>query len=258
MSWIEGPLLGFDTETTGVDVGTDRIVTAALVRRDATGTHVRTWLVAPGVEIPAVATAIHGVPTEHAEQFGRPPVEALAEIATEIVAAARAGVPLVAYNASFDLGLLEAELRRHGLPTVRDRLGGEVCPVVDPLLLDRCEDPEREGRRTLVDLCGVYGVDTGRLHTADVDVVATLDVLATIVARYPHVGALDPAALHGYQERAHRASVAAHDARRAEEGRPPTGVDPAWPQPAAPGPPTAVPGTTTAAPGPVPSLVGVG
>jgi DNA polymerase-3 subunit epsilon len=246
MSWIDGPLLGFDTETTGVDVGTDRVVTAALVRRDATGTHVRSWLIAPGVEIPAVATAIHGVPSEHAERFGRPPAEALAEIATEIAAAARAGVPLVAYNACFDLGLLEAELRRHGQPTVRDRLGGDVSPVVDPLLLDRCEDPAREGRRTLVDLCGVYGVDTGRLHTADVDVVATLDVLAAIVARFPHLATLDLTALHGYQEDAHRAWVEAHDARRAEEGRPPTGVDPAWPQPGA----ACVP--------PVRSLAGVG
>ena len=34
MGWTDGPLLGFDTETTGVDVDNDRIVTAALVRRD--------------------------------------------------------------------------------------------------------------------------------------------------------------------------------------------------------------------------------
>lgn len=33
MTWTDGPLLGFDTETTGVDVDHDRIVTAALVRR---------------------------------------------------------------------------------------------------------------------------------------------------------------------------------------------------------------------------------
>jgi DNA polymerase III subunit epsilon len=232
MSWTEGPLLGFDTETTGVDVATDRIVTAALVRRDAGGTRVHTWLIAPGIEIPAVATAIHGVPTAHAERHGSPPARALEEIASEITAAVRAGVPVVAYNASFDLGLLDAELRRHGLPTLPDRLGGEVRPVVDPLLLDRWEDPEREGRRALVDLCGVYGVaDTGRLHTADVDVVATLDVLAAIVRRFGHLGALDPAALHRYQVEAYRAWVEAHDARRAAEGRPATGVDPVWPQP---------------------------
>ena len=72
MSWTDGPLLGFDTETTGVDVDNDRIVTAALVRRDATGTHVRSWLIDPGVDIPEAAAAIHGVSTEHAREHGRP------------------------------------------------------------------------------------------------------------------------------------------------------------------------------------------
>lgn len=35
--WFEGPLAAFDTETTGVDVETDRIVSAALVVQDAPG-----------------------------------------------------------------------------------------------------------------------------------------------------------------------------------------------------------------------------
>src|SRR5690554_4226535 len=37
MSWIDGQLLGFDTETTGVDTAVDRIVTVALVHRNAAG-----------------------------------------------------------------------------------------------------------------------------------------------------------------------------------------------------------------------------
>ena len=35
--WYEGPLAAFDTETTGVDVETDRIVSAAVVVQDAPG-----------------------------------------------------------------------------------------------------------------------------------------------------------------------------------------------------------------------------
>ncbi|NUQ88686.1 MAG: 3'-5' exonuclease, partial [Glycomyces artemisiae] len=55
--WFEGPLLGFDTETTGVSVEQDRIVQAALV----TGTGSTTWLIDPGVTIPPGATRVHGI-----------------------------------------------------------------------------------------------------------------------------------------------------------------------------------------------------
>lgn len=230
MTWTDGPLLGFDTETTGVDVDHDRIVTAALVRRDAAGTHVRTWLIDPGVPIPEAASAIHGISTEHARTHGVAPRGALDEIATQIADAVRDGVPVVAYNASYDLCLLEAELQRHGLPTVEDRLGGALRPVIDPLVLDRAEDRFRRGKRKLVDLCGFYQVvDTGSLHTADVDVVATLDVLERIVGRFPHLGDLDLVSLHDYQVTAHQAWAEAFNAWRAERGHDRPGAEATWP-----------------------------
>lgn len=230
MGWNDGPLLGFDTETTGLDVDTDRIVTAALVRRDAGGTHVRTWLLNPGVDIPEPAAAIHGVSTEHAKAHGVAPKAALDEIATELAEAFRAGVPVVAYNAAFDLCLLDAELRRHRLPTLPDRLLGAARPVIDPLVLDRAEDRGREGKRKLVDLCGVYEVvESGELHNADVDVVATLDVLERIVGRFPHLADLDLDTLHEYQVTAHRAWAESFNAWRTEKGLDGPGAEPTWP-----------------------------
>ncbi|MDC7120668.1 exonuclease domain-containing protein [Cellulomonas fimi] len=230
MGWNDGPLLGFDTETTGLDVDRDRIVTAALVRRDTSGTHVRTWLLNPGVDIPEPAAAIHGVSTEHAKAHGMPPKVALDEIAAELAEAFRAGVPVVAYNAAFDLCLLDAELRRHRLPTLPDRLLGAARPVIDPLVLDRAEDREREGKRKLVDLCGVYEVvESGDLHNADVDVVATLDVLERIVGRFPHLADLDLDTLHEYQVTAHRAWAESFNAWRTEKGLVGPGAEPTWP-----------------------------
>ncbi|AEE45209.1 exonuclease domain-containing protein [Cellulomonas fimi] len=230
MGWNDGPLLGFDTETTGLDVDRDRIVTAALVRRDAAGTHVRTWLLDPGVEIPEAAASIHGVSTEHAKAHGVAPKAALDEIATELAGAFRAGVPVVAYNAAFDLCLLDAELRRHRLPTLPDRLLGAARPVIDPLVLDRAVDREREGKRKLVDLCGVYEVvESGDLHNADVDVVATLDVLERIVGRFPHLADLDLDTLHEYQVTAHRAWAESFNAWRTEKGLDGPGAEPTWP-----------------------------
>lgn len=197
--WWPGTVLGFDTETTGVDVARDRIVTAALVRRDAGGTHVRTWLLDPGVEIPAAAVGIHGVTTDQARAQGTAPPVALAQIADLLVAAGREGVPVVAFNARFDLRLLDAELARHGLPTLPERLGHPVRPVLDPLVLDRALDPDRPGPRTLGDLCAAHQVPTGSLHSADADVVATLDLLDRLVARHPTLTATDLDTLHDQQ-----------------------------------------------------------
>jgi len=230
MSWIDGPLLGFDTETTGVDVDSDRIVTAALVRRDVSGTTVRTWLIDPGVPIPDAATAIHGITTEQARAQGADPLLALEQIAVELAAAFTAGVPVVAYNAAFDLSLLDAELRRHGLPTLPDRIGPATRPVIDPLVLDRAEDRYRPGKRKLGDLCGLYGVlESGSLHTADVDVVATLDVLGAILARFPHLADLTLDALHDRQVAAHRQWAAGFNAWRAGKGYHGPGASTTWP-----------------------------
>ena len=105
-AWPLGPLLGFDTETTGVDPSGDRLVTAALVWRaepQADGVRpqsVTTWLADPGMEIPEAASAVHGVTTERARTEGRPVTEVLAEVSEHLVAAMAAGTPVVAFNAS--------------------------------------------------------------------------------------------------------------------------------------------------------------
>jgi DNA polymerase III subunit epsilon len=231
MSWTTGPLLGFDTETTGVDVANDRIVTAALVRRVPGGpSEVRTWLVDPGVPIPAEAAAIHGITTEHAVAHGQAPAPALDEIASLLVADLAAGVPVVAFNAAFDLSLLDAELVRHELPTLADRLGRAVSPVIDPLVLDRSLDRFRKGKRKLGDLCAHYGVlDSGNLHTADVDVLATLDVLEAMARAFPELADQDLDSLHRHQISAHRAWAENFNDWRARQGHVGAGASTAWP-----------------------------
>ena len=62
--------------------------------------------------------------------------------------------PLVAHNAMFDLGFLNAELERAGkMPVARERL-------VDTLLLARRKHPA--GPNRLDDLCVRYGIDNSR------------------------------------------------------------------------------------------------
>ena len=236
-SWTDGPLVGFDTETTGVDVAGDRIVTAAVVvRRAGVATTTRSWRLDPGVPVPPEATAVHGITTEHARAHGRPAAEALEEVAATLAAGLVRGEPLVAFNASFDLSLLDAELRRHGLRTLPERTGREVRVVLDPLVLDRWADRYRPGKRRLGDLCAHYGVPTATLHAADADVVATLDVLAAMCRRFPGLARWDLEALHDGQARAHRRWADGFNAWRLAEGLTGPGAELEWPTRAQPAP----------------------
>ena len=126
MSWRDGPLVGFDTETTGVDVGADRIVTAAVVRRDASGTRVRTWLIDPGIPIPPAATAVHGITTEQARARGRAPREALDEVAAGEVLALPAGER----RGVDPEGHAQHRLVDH---QARSAMGSSTLPMVSPI-----------------------------------------------------------------------------------------------------------------------------
>lgn len=229
-TWGAPTVLGFDTETTGVDVTRDRIVTVALVSRSADGDTVHNWLVSPDVEIPEGATAVHGITTAYAREHGFPAAEVLAEVGETLYTALSSGTPVVAFNAGFDLAILDAELARNGLPTLTDRLPGGVKPVVDPLVLDRAVDRYRKGKRKLEDLCGVYGVVTqGSLHSADTDVAATLDVLDAILANHPDVAKLSLDELHEFQIKAHHAWAENFNQWRESRGLSGPGANVNWP-----------------------------
>ena len=210
MAWMDDPWLGFDTETTGVDVTNDRLVSAALVLRRGGATPdgpdiEHTWLADPGVPIPEAASAVHGITTERARDDGRPIVEVLDEVASSLVDHWRRGYPVVAFNAAYDITLVDNELRRHGVGTFAERLGSEPAPVIDPLVLDRALDRYRKGKKTLAAMAPAYGVTLSEdAHTAEVDVDMTLDVLAAMARRHPVIADMSAAQLHAYQVTEHR------------------------------------------------------
>ena len=86
--WATGPLVAFDTETTGLDMDADRIVTAYVGDGSTRGL---SWLVDPGVAIPAKATAIQGITTDEARAHGRPAAGAIGEIVDALARALRMG-----------------------------------------------------------------------------------------------------------------------------------------------------------------------
>ena len=74
-----------------------------------------------------------------------------------------------------------------------------------------------------------FRTPSGALHTADVDVVATLDVLEQIVGRFPHLATLDLDTLHEYQSTAHQAWAENFNAWRVEQGFDGPGASDVWP-----------------------------
>lgn len=195
MSWAER-IVVFDTETTGIDPANDRIVTAFVGILDANGDVERgtDWLADPGVEIPERATEVHGISTEMAQQEGEPAAEVTAKIANSLAWVARHNLPLVVFNAPYDLTLLAAECRRHGVEM--PMLGEQV---VDPLIIDRQVDRFRKGKRTLSDCASVYGVELLDAHDAGADAIASGHLAQAMVQRYPDQLDVPLAQLHQQQ-----------------------------------------------------------
>jgi DNA polymerase-3 subunit epsilon len=224
--WAAGSLVAFDTETTGLDVETARIVTAFLGDGNEGDLE---WLIEPGVPIPAQATAIHGITTDEARAHGRLAPQAISEIVAALARIIGEGFAVVTYNTPYDFTLLDRECRRHGIPLLEDRLGRPVGPLVDPLVLDRHVDRYRPGGRKLADACQVYGVTLLGAHDARSDALAALGVARSLAARYPDIAALAPNELYELQVGAARDQAANFQAYLRRQGNAEREVDGSWP-----------------------------
>ncbi|MFF8989107.1 3'-5' exonuclease [Streptomyces sp. NPDC014983] len=231
MGWHQELLVGFDLETTGTDPREARIVTGAVIEvRAGEPLGHREWLADPGVEIPADAVAVHGISNERATAEGQPADRVADAIAEALVSYWRTGVPVVAYNAAFDLTLLSAELRRHGLPSLADRLGGLApAPVIDPYVIDRWVDRYRRGKRNLEAVCAEYGTVLDAAHDASADALAAARLAAAIAVRHPKIAALGPAELHRRQIEWYAAWAADFQAFLRRKGDATAVVDGMWP-----------------------------
>ncbi|MDE0546839.1 3'-5' exonuclease [Microbacterium sp. C7(2022)] len=218
----------FDLETTGIEVESDRIVTAHVGLLDAAGNVIRArdWLVDPGTEIPEGATAVHGITTEHAREHGSPARGAIGEIVDELRALLDAGIPVVAYNAPFDFSLLKHEANRHGVDPIH-----APSPVIDPLVVDKALDRYRRGKRTLEVVAAHYAIRLDGAHEASADAVAAGRVAQAIAERYSTQLPSDLSVLHTQQISWARAQAVSLTEYFIKIGRiePDDQVDGSWP-----------------------------
>jgi DNA polymerase-3 subunit epsilon len=223
-SWSVRAMLAFDTETSGVDVETARIVTACLAAVNTTVPEAPiSWLVDPGIEIPTEATAVHGVTTEHAREHGEQPRGVLMDIRARLIDAWEMGRPVVAFNAPYDLTVLDRELRRHDLPAL-DVHG----LVVDPLVLDRHLDKWRKGSRKLDAVCRNYQVALDGAHDSTQDALAAARVAWRMFRMFPELDAMDGDDLYALQVDAHRDWADGFEAYLRSQGKGDV-IDRSWP-----------------------------
>lgn len=138
----------FDTETTGLDSREDRVIEFGgieLVNRFPTGRTFHVYINSQGRPVNPEALAVHGI--SDADLVGKPIFDAIAEDLIAFID----GAMLVAHNASFDIGFLNAEFARLGHPPV------DPGRVIDTLALARRKHPM--GPNSLDALCRRYGID---------------------------------------------------------------------------------------------------
>lgn len=231
-AWRDSRLLVLDTETTGINVDTARIVTICYGHVGGGALpDINHHLINPGIDLPAEATAVHGITTEHAHINGLDPADVLATALDAIETSWAQGIPLVAFNAAYDLTVLDREARRHlghGLPPIGN--------VIDPYVIDRELDRYRKGNRTLAAMCAHYNVALDGAHDAEADAIAAGRLAWRLAGAFPQLADMT-------LEQLHTAQVDWHATRQADfadylrrTGKDAGDVDGSWPMRAAAGP----------------------
>ncbi|RKR84250.1 DNA polymerase-3 subunit epsilon [Mucilaginibacter gracilis] len=171
---LKRPLAFFDLETTGTNIGVDRIVEISVIKLmpDATE-EVKTWKINPEMPISIESSMIHGIYEEHLIDA---PVfkNAAAEIADFI-----ADSDLAGYNSNrFDIPMLMEEFLRVGHPfDIEERHFVDVQNIFHQM-----------EQRTLRAAYQFYcGKDIINAHSAEADTRATMEVLLAQIAKYEGV-----------------------------------------------------------------------
>ena len=168
----ELPVVVLDSETTGLEVISDRVISIGAVRLHGSRIYRSVTfdrLVHPGRPVPPRATAVHGI--TDAMLADRPGFAAVyAELAPLL-----AGCVLVGHNVAFDLAMLRHECELAGL-------AWHDPPSLDTLLLTAALDPALPGFE-LDAIAARMGVDVHGRHTALGDALVTAEVYVRLLPR---------------------------------------------------------------------------
>jgi len=165
------PLAFFDLETTGVNVGVDRIVEIAILKAMPDGSEIiKTLRINPEMPIPLQSSLIHGIYDEHIAD--QPTFKAVAQELADFIGDA----DLAGYNSNrFDIPVLLEEFLKAGVDfDMSDRKFVDVQNIFHQM-----------EQRTLKAAYRFYcGKDIINAHSAEADITATYHVLLAQIERY--------------------------------------------------------------------------
>lgn len=175
MLQLKKPLAFIDLETTGVNLGIDRIVEIAIVKVLPDGTrNVKRKLVNPEMPIPKAASDVHGITDEMVKDA--PTFKQIAQELKQMLD----GCDLGGFNSNrFDIPLLMEEFLRVEVDfDMKNRKLIDVQNIYHKL------EP-----RTLGAAYKFYcNKDLEGAHSAEVDASATFEILNAQVEKYPEIG----------------------------------------------------------------------
>lgn len=171
---LHKPLCIFDLETTGTNVGKDRIVEICVLKVNPDASREsKTWLINPEMPIPAESTAIHGITDEKVKDA--PTFKEIAPKVLEMIT----GADLGGFNSNrFDVPLLAEELLRAGLDFDLNKF-----KLVDAQTIFHKKEPRNLGAAYQF----YCGKTLENAHSAEADVLATFEVLDAQVGKYEDV-----------------------------------------------------------------------
>jgi DNA polymerase III subunit epsilon len=172
---LQKPIAIIDLETTGTNLGTDRIVEIAIVKIAKDGARtIKRKLINPEMPIPAGAADIHGITDEMVKD-----APTFRQVANELKQFLD-NCDLGGYNSNrFDIPLLVEEFLRTGLE----------IDMNSRKLIDVQRIFHMMEQRTLGAAYKFYcGKTLEGAHSAEVDAVATWEVLEAQLERYPQLG----------------------------------------------------------------------
>lgn len=168
---LKRPLAFFDLETTGTNIGVDRIVEISVIKLHPDGSEeVRTFRVNPGMPIPLESSLVHGIYDEDIKN--EPTFREIARLIADFIDVS----DLAGYNSNkFDIPMLMEEfLRADVLFDLDNRHFVDVQNIFHQM-----------EQRTLKAAYQFYcDKQITNAHSAEADTRATMEVLIAQVARY--------------------------------------------------------------------------